>query len=99
MTGGVGRIRVARTGEIWFDDAPVTLDSLLPLLRELRAAGGSVWYYREAVDAEPAPEAMAVVRLVVEHRLPISMSTRPDFADVVLPDGSVAPRASRDTLS
>jgi hypothetical protein len=99
MTEGVGRIRVARTGEIWFDDAPVTLDGLPPLLRELRAAGGSIWYYREAVEAEPAPEAMAVVRLVVEHRLPISMSTRPDFADVVLPDGSVAPRDGRNTLS
>jgi hypothetical protein len=96
---GVGRIRVARTGEIWFDDAPVTLDALPTLLRELRAAGGSVWYYREAVDAEPAPEAMSVVRLVVEHRLPISMSTRPDFADVVLPDGTVAPRVGRNTLS
>ena len=99
MNDALGRIRVARTGEIWFDNTPVTLDALPPLLRELRAAGGAVWYYREEVDAEPAPEAMAVVRLVVEHRLPISMSTRPDFTDVVLPDGSVAPRVGRHTLS
>lgn len=99
MNAGIGRIRVARTGEIWFDDALVTLDALPPLLRELRAAGGAVWYYREAVDSEAAPEAMSVVRLVVEHRLPISMSTRPDFADVVLPNGSVVPRVGRDTLS
>jgi hypothetical protein len=99
MMTGIGRIRVGRTGEIWFDDARVTLDALPPLLRELRAAGGSVWYYREEVETEPVPEAMAVVRLVVEHRLPISMSTRSDFADVVLPDGSVVPRVGRNTLS
>lgn len=99
MSDAVGRIRVGRSGAIWFDGAPVTLEALVPLLQALRSAGGVVWYYREPVDEEPAPEAMAVVRLVVEHRLPISMSTRPDFADVVLPDGSTAPRAGRHTLS
>ena len=99
MSDVVGRIRVARSGAIWFDDSPVTLDALGPLLRQLHSDGGVVWYYREPADEEPAPEAMAVVRLVVEQRLPISMSTRPDFADVVLPDGSTAPRAGRHTLS
>lgn len=99
MSEVVGRIRIAQSGEIWFDGSPVTLAALAPLLRDLRAAGGAVWYYREQPDAEPAPAAMAVVRLVIEHRLPISMSTCPDFADVVLPDGSVAPRAGPHTLS
>jgi hypothetical protein len=99
MSDVVGRIRVTPTGEIWFDGSPVKLEALAPLLRELRVAGGVVWYYREQPDAEPAPEAMAVVRLVIEHRLPISMSTRPDFADVVLPNGRVAPRAGPHTLS
>ncbi|HEU5169444.1 MAG TPA: hypothetical protein VFU46_02840 [Gemmatimonadales bacterium] len=99
MSDAVGRIRVTRTGAIWFDGTPVTLQALAPLLQDLRSAGGVVWYYREQADDEPAPEAMAVVRLVIEHRLPISMSTRPDFADVVMPDGSVAPRAGPHTLS
>lgn len=99
MSVAVGRIRVTRTGDIRYDDTPVTLEALAQLLRDLRSAGGVVWYYREQADAEPAPEAMAVVRLVIEHRLPISISTRPDFADVVLPDGSVAPRAGPHTLS
>jgi len=99
MSDVVGRIRVTPRGEIWFDGSPVTLEALAPLLRDLRAAGGVVWYYREQVETAPAREAMAVVRLVVEQRLPISMSTRPDFADVVLPDGRVAPRAGPHTLS
>jgi hypothetical protein len=103
MTGGEGapvaRIRVSRAGEIWCDDVRTSLGELGPRLTELRAAHGVVWYYREAVDSEPAPEAMAVVRMVVEQRLPISMSTREDFADVVQADGTVVPRADRQTLS
>jgi hypothetical protein len=99
MSAPVGRIRVSRTGQISFDGAPVTLEELIPLLRELRAAGGAVWYHREPADAEPTPNAKAVVGLVIEHRLPISMSTRSDFADVLLPDGSVVPRAGPHTLS
>jgi hypothetical protein len=42
---------------------------------------------------------MAVVRMVIEQRLPISMSTRPDFGDVVQADGSAVPRGRFNTLS
>jgi hypothetical protein len=35
---------------------------------------------------------MAVVELVVKHRLPISMSTKPDFSDYVDGDGTSRPR-------
>lgn len=94
----IARIRVNRAGEIWWDDVRTSLAELGARLAGLRAAHGAVWYYREAVE-EPAPEAMAVVRMVVEQRLPISMSTREDFADVVQADGSVVPRAGRPTLS
>jgi len=42
---------------------------------------------------------MAVVRMVIEQRLPISMSTRADFGDVVQADGSTVPRGRYNTLS
>jgi len=95
----VVRIRVSKAGEIWYDDVRTTLDALRLRLVELRARGGAVWYHREAGASAPPPEAMAVIQLVIEHRLPISMSTRPDFADVVQPDGSVVPRRGPQTLS
>lgn len=95
----VARIRVGRAGEIWCDDIRTSLADLGPRLAELRAAQGVVWYYREDVEADPAPEAMAVVRMVIDQRLPISMSTRPDFGDVVQPDGSAVPRGRYNTLS
>ena len=95
----VARIRVSRAGEIWCDDVRTSLAELGSRLAQLRAAQGVVWYYREEAGDEPAPEAMAVVRMVVEQRLPISMSTRADFGDVVQADGTAVPRGRFNTLS
>ena len=95
----VTRIRVSRDGEIWCDDVRTSLADLGPRLAQLRAAQGVVWYYREEAGDDPAPEAMAVVRMVVEQRLPISMSTRADFGDVVQADGTAVPRGRFNTLS
>lgn len=95
----VTRIRVSRHGEIWCDDVRTSLADLGPRLAQLRAAQGMVWYYREEAGDDPAPEAMAVVRMVVEQRLPISMSTRSDFGDVVQTDGTAVPRGRFNTLS
>ena len=97
--GPVVRIRVGKAGEIWLDGARTTLEALRPQLVELRARNGVVWYHRTAPGADPAPEAMAVINLVIEHRLPISLSLRPDFSDVVRADGTVAPRRGPNTLS
>ncbi len=97
--GPVARIQVGTGGEIWLDGARTTLEALRPQLALLRERNGVVWYHRATPGADPAPEAMAVIQLVIEHRLPISMSLRPDFSDVVRPDGSVAPRRGPNTLS
>jgi hypothetical protein len=90
---------VSRAGEIWCDDVRTSLADLGHRLAQLRAAQGVVWYYREEAGDDPAPEAMAVVRMVVEQRLPISMSTRADFGDVVQSDGTAVPRGRFNTLS
>jgi hypothetical protein len=97
----IGRIHVSRTGEISFDGARTTLEALRTSLADLRARHGVVWYHRETAGApgDAPPEAMAVIQLVIAHRLPISMSTTPDFSDVVRPDGQVVPRADPPTLS
>lgn len=95
MTGTieiVGKVTVTRTGAIFYNGAPTTLEKLREQLIQLRQAKGVVWYYRETAEGEPAPQAMEVVKLVIENRLPISMSTKPDYSDVVLPDGTAKPR-------
>jgi hypothetical protein len=95
----VGRIHVSRAGDITFDGARTSLEALRTSLANLRARHGVVWYYREAAGTDAPAAAMAVIQLVIEQRLPISMSTRPDFSDVVRPDGRVVPRDNPPTLS
>jgi hypothetical protein len=51
-----------------------------------------VWYYREAGKDDPPPQAMQVMKLIIDNRLPISISTKPDYSDVLLPDGTTQPR-------
>jgi hypothetical protein len=36
---------------------------------------------------------IAVTNLIARSRLPISLSTKPDYSDVVFPDGTIRPRA------
>lgn len=99
VRGPIARIQVGKAGEIWLDGARTSLEALRPQLADLRARNGVVWYHRASAGADPAPEAMAVIQLVIDHRLPISLSLRPDFSDVVRPDGSVVPRRGPNTLS
>ena len=51
-----------------------------------------VWYYREAGKEEPPPQAMNVIKLVIEHNRPISLSSKADFSDTIDENGNSAPR-------
>jgi hypothetical protein len=88
----IAKIRVDGEGMVTLDGAPIGLEALRAELTRLKEAGGVVWYYREDAAGEPPESAMAVIRAVVDAGLPISMSTRPDFSDVVSEDGSSQPR-------
>ena len=88
----VSKIAVTAKGDVSLDGKPVSIDVLKERLADLKQRGGTVWYYREAGRREPPAQAMQVIKLIADHRLPISMSTKPDFSDVLLPDGSTRPR-------
>ena len=84
----VAKVSVLSTGEVLINGKPTSLAALDAALSSLAASKGVVWYYREAADAaEPPPVSMQVIELVIKHRLPISMSTKPDFSDAVGADG------------
>jgi hypothetical protein len=55
---------------------------------------GTVWYYREIGKGEPPSQAVEIVKLVVENRLPISLSSNPDFSDYIDDEGQSCPRNS-----
>src|SRR5205823_3143630 len=44
-----------------------------------------VWYYRQDANGEPHPTAMEVMKLITANRLPVRLSSKPDFSDSVTP--------------
>jgi hypothetical protein len=89
----VMKVAVMKSGEIFADGSRLDLARLKAAFTKLAAERGSVIYYREDPSAaDPHPNAMAVIQAIVEARLPVSLSTKPDFSTVVLPDGTVKPR-------
>ena len=81
------KVAVFADGRITADGKPVTIDSLRKSFKTLAAKKGTVWYYREAAQREPPPQAMQVIKAVVDARLPIRLSSRPDYSDSIGFDG------------
>jgi hypothetical protein len=88
----IAKISVFATGEVLLNGTPTTLQALDAALTQLDQSGGVVWYYRQAAESDPPSQAMEVIKLVVKHRLPISMSTKPHFSDTVDAGGNSVPR-------
>lgn len=74
-------------GRITVNGEPATMESLRGSLKELSQEKGVVWYYREAANSEPPPKAKQVIQAVIEARLPIRLSSRPDYCDAIGMDG------------
>ena len=91
--GPIGKIAVTASGVVSFDGSAITLDGLKSKLVDLKKRNGTIWYYREAAGSAPSTQATEVLNLIARSRLPISLSTKPDYSDVVLPDGTIRPRA------
>ena len=93
VDANVAKIVVSRAGEITLNGQDTTINEVRASLAKLAESKGVVWYYREgAEEEEPHPNAMLVIRAIVDAKLPVSLSTKPDFSDVVLPDGTTRPR-------
>jgi hypothetical protein len=86
------KIAVSTDGRITADGRAVSIEALAPILRELAKSKGQVWYYREAAAAEPHPNALKVLGAIVDHNLPVSLSTKPDFSDAVDDKSRSVPR-------
>ena len=85
------RVAITASGEITADQRPTTLEALIPILRELAKNKGEVWYYREAPNAEPHPNAMKVLSAIVENNLPVRLSSKPDYSDSIDDKGRSVP--------
>lgn len=74
------------------DGKESTLSEVRKALEGAKAKSGAVWYYRESGKGEPPPQAIEVFKLIVENKLPVSLSTKPDFSDYVDQKGQSHPR-------
>ena len=86
------RVAALADGKVLVDGVPVSLSDLDARLKLLKAANGVVWYYRENPASEPRPEALRAIKAIFENRLPVSMSSKPDFSDVIDASGHSKPR-------
>ena len=90
--GEVERVLNMADGVILLDDARTSLPEARQRLRDLAGTDTVVWYYRAQSQSEPPEEANLVFQSILESRIPISLSTEPDFSTVVDPGGKVRPR-------
>jgi hypothetical protein len=81
------KVAVFADGRLTVDGTKATVLSLQSSLRTLSEKHGVVWYYREVSQQEPPSIAMEVIKAVVEARLPIRLSSRPDYSDSIGIDG------------
>jgi hypothetical protein len=86
------KVSVLSSGSILLDGTPVALSNLQAALEKADRATDRVLYYREDAAAEPPPQTKDVLDLVIAYKLPISLSSKPDFSDYADRFGQLHPR-------
>jgi hypothetical protein len=82
-TPKVLKVAVTSRGQINVNGSPTTLEALAPLLSDLAKNKGEVWYYRDAPKEEPHPNALKVLSAIIDHNLPVRLSSKPDYSDTI----------------
>lgn len=77
------KIALMLDGRITVDGSPATMESLRASLKSLAEQKGVVWYYRESAERQAPPQSMEIMKAVMEVRLPIRLSSRPDYSDAI----------------
>lgn len=77
------KVSVIATGELLLNGDRITVAELEDAIRHSGEAKLIVWYYRENAADEPSSLANEVLKLITEHKLPIRLSSRPDFSDSI----------------
>src|SRR5215813_2061409 len=75
------KISVLASGTVLLDGKQIEMKDLDVALSNTGSAGGAVLYYRELSADEPPPQAKEVISLIIKHRLPVRLCTKPDFSD------------------
>jgi hypothetical protein len=86
------KVSVLANGSLLLDGTPGTLDQLDGALQRIKEVKGQVWYYRQTAGGQPPAEALSVFKRIAAVKVPISLSSKPDFSDWVDTKGVSHPR-------
>jgi len=86
------RVTVLANGNILLEGQPATLPELDAALARAKESIGQVWYHRESAGSEATATAKHVIQRITALKLPISLSSKPDFSDWVDAKGVSHPR-------
>lgn len=83
------RVKVSAGGGVTFDEKSVTQEELEKALDRLKERNGAVLYYRENPTGVAPDSSMQAFRAILAAGVPVSLSTDPNFADYVDPQGNI----------
>ncbi len=86
------KISVLSSNKVLLNGVEIGLNDLEREFASAKSNSGVVWYYRENPENEPPPVGSKIIKMVIDNRLPISLSTKPDFSDTVDENGVSKPR-------
>jgi len=89
------KISVLANGTLLVDGKAATLEELDTALADTK----EIWYYRETPHGEAPPIAVQVIQRVVARKLPVTLSSKPDFSDWVDAKGVSHPRKAGGALT
>lgn len=92
LSGPVLKIAVTDNGSIYLDGAVSSMPALLESLRTLKEHHGTVCFYRRPPVENQSAGALEVFQTIVRARQSVTFSSRPDFSDVVGPNGKLLPK-------
>ena len=69
----VTRIKVAKDGTIFLNGSKASLEDVQKNLEQLKANKGRVRYFRENPKGEAPPQALTVMKTIVDAGLPIKL--------------------------
>jgi hypothetical protein len=88
------KVGLLASGEILLDGQPVDLAQLASRLSQANASEDQVLYYKEDAGQDRSPQSMEIIKLVMKHKLAISLSTNGDLSDYVDRFGQTHPRVA-----
>jgi hypothetical protein len=88
------KVGLLASGEILLDGRPVDLAQLASRLSQANASEDQVLYYKQDAGQDMSSQSMEIIKLVMKHKLAVSLSTNGDLSDYVDRFGQTHARAA-----